>query len=139
MPGHVVLTVKTDSPGGKTIQFIVMFLPINDIEYLTFTSPILNYNTDEGAVLSVPLPSGGSYSLYVLAFNSFGFSGTTDSIEIMDVPRENFQPESELKYSLLINHCCNKCILKQTFRNSYTVDPRLSEHLWPTAAKHSFG
>ena len=103
MPGQVVLTVKTDSPGGTTIQFIVMFRPITDTEYQTVTSPILKYNRDEGADLSVLFPSGGPFSLYIITFNSFGSSGTTDSIEIMDVPPGTSPPDSELKSSLHAN------------------------------------
>ena len=98
MPGQVVLTVKTDSPDGTAIQFVVMFRPITDMEYLAITSPVIIYNSDEGADLPVFLPSGGSFSLYVLSFNSFGSLGTTDFIEVMDVPPGNFLLACGLKH-----------------------------------------
>ena len=103
LPGQVVLTVKTDSPGGTGIQFNVTLSPITGTDYLTITHSIVAYNTDEGADLAVLLPNGGSFSFHVLSFNSFGSLGTVDSIDVINVPTGNCT-------SVISKICCSKVL-----------------------------
>ena len=87
LPGIVVLTVETTSPGGPVVYFNVTIRTDGSAEVETVKFTIKDYNPNEGAVLTLDVPNGGSFSFVVLSFNSFGSLGVVDYVNVTDVPQ----------------------------------------------------
>ena len=102
LPGVVVLTVETTSPGGPVVYFNVTIREEGSAEVKTEKFTITDYNPNEGAVLTVDVPTGGSFSFVVLSFNSFGFLGEVDDANVTVIPQGNLFLEN--RYTL--SSCC---------------------------------
>ena len=89
LPGMVVLTVETTAPGGPVVYFNVTIHEEGSAEVETVEFNITDYNPNEGAVLTLNVPTGGSFSFVVLSFNSFGTLGVVDYVNVTDIPRGN--------------------------------------------------
>ena len=89
LPGMVVLTVETTSPGGQVVYFNVTIREEGSSEVEIVQQFRIEYNPNEEAVLRANVPTGGSFSFSVLSFNSFGSLGVMDYVNVTDVPPGN--------------------------------------------------